>query len=179
MGFRWLLNPRLIALTTALLGFVGCVWYAHSTGHRAGAREVQARWTQEQLLTAQATAKMLAEARQKEQALQDQIHTIRQRAKNEATRIAADHAAVVDSLRNRPDARAPSGVPEGAVAGVGCTGAGLSFRDAEFLAGLAADAARTQAALKQCVDAYEAVRLGAELAADSRVSMQPTHKIRP
>lgn len=150
---------RFVPAVAAVATLVGSVWYAHSVGRSSGAAEVQARWTQEQLLTAQATAKLLAEARAKESELNDKITQLNLRARNETNRIRAEHDALVDSLRNRPEARAGDpGVPEGARAGVGCTGAGLSQPDALFLGRLAADAARTQAALDQCVGQYEAVK---------------------
>lgn len=151
----WKLKAVAATVTLTLLA-IGA-WRIYSAGRSSGMAEVQAQWVQEQLLTAQATSKMLSEARQKEHALTAQIETLNRKARNEANRIRAEHDALIDSLRDRPEPRADAGVPEGARAGVGCTGAGLSRPDAGFLVGLAADAARTQAALQQCVSAYNAV----------------------
>jgi hypothetical protein len=98
-------------------------------------------------------------ARQTEQALQKAVNRIRQEKQREAVRLANDYAAVINSLHDRPEARAGAGgVPEGAAAGVGCTGEGLAKRDGEFLAGYAHDAARLQLALQVCTSAYDQVR---------------------
>jgi hypothetical protein len=101
----------------------------------------------------------LMKARQTEEALQKTINRIKQEKTREAIKLANDFAAVVDSLHDRPEARAGStGVPEGAAVGVGCTGAGLAKRDSEFLAGYGRDAARLQLALDACQAAYDQVR---------------------
>jgi hypothetical protein len=142
-------------LWIALMGLAlaaGCAWFGYSKGRQSGMQEVQTLWTAEKLAMEQAKAEELMKARQQEQALQALLDKQRREHRNEVNRIVREHAGLVDSLRNRPEARAGAGgVPEGAAAGVGCTGAGLSAGDAAFLAGLAADAARTQAALALCV----------------------------
>jgi hypothetical protein len=99
-------------------------------------------------------------ARQTEQALQKLVDQLRGAHQNEVNRIVSRYNADLERLRNRPEARSesPSGLPEGAASGVGCTGAGLSKPDAEFLSWYSASAARTQAALDACVHAYEQVR---------------------
>ena len=98
-------------------------------------------------------------AAQREAALKALIDKQRKDHQREATRLANDYAAVVVSLQDRAETRAVAGgVPEGAVAGVGCTGQGLARPDAEFLAGYARDAGRLQLALQACQAAYDAVR---------------------
>jgi hypothetical protein len=97
-------------------------------------------------------------ARQREQALQALVDKQRRAHDAEVKRVVREYSALVDGLRDRPEARAgDGGVPEGAVAGAGCTGQGLSRPDATFLAGFAADAARTQAALDACRTAYDSL----------------------
>lgn len=78
----------------------------------------------------------------------------------EVARITRNHAAVVDSLRKRPErVAAPSSkVPSTTPACAGTTGAELARGDAEFLAGYSADAAKLEAALNQCEAAYNALR---------------------
>ncbi len=121
-------------------------------------REVQTLWDSERLAVAQAQAEERMKARQREQSLQDLAAKLRLEKRREADRLAREYVADLERLRDRPDTRAGAGgVPEGAAAGVGCTGAGLSRGDAAFLVGLAADAARTQAALDQCRAQYAEV----------------------
>jgi hypothetical protein len=121
--------------------------------------EIQSQWDAERAATLAAQAEELMKARQQEQALQAAVNRIRQEKQREAVRLVNDYAAVVVSLQDRPEARAGAGgVPEGAAAGVGCTGAGLAKRDSEFLAGYGRDAARLQLALNACQAAYDQVR---------------------
>ena len=120
--------------------------------------EIQTRWDAERAIQMAQHAEEQMKARQKEQSLQAAINRIRQEKKHEAVRLAADYAAVIDSLHNRPEARASGGVPESPDAGTGCTGQGLARPDAVFLSGFAADAARLQLALNACQTAYDQVR---------------------
>jgi hypothetical protein len=79
----------------------------------------------------------------------------------EVARITRSHAAVVDSLRKRPERvviTTRSEVPSAPAACAGTTGAELARGDAEFLAGYSADAAKLEAALNQCEAAYNALR---------------------
>jgi hypothetical protein len=120
---------------------------------------VKQQWDAERAATAQAQAEEMMKARQREKALTEALDKQRKERRREIDRITAEYRRTLDSLRYRPETRAGAGgVPEGAAAGVGCTGAGLSGPDAAFLAGYAADAARTQAALQQCVAQYNQVR---------------------
>jgi hypothetical protein len=120
---------------------------------------IQMKWDAERAATQAAHAEELLKARQQEQALQSAMNRLKQEKHREATRLANDYAAVINSLHDRPEARAGTGgVPEGAAAGVGCTGAGLAKRDGEFLARYGADAARLQLALNACQAAYNQVR---------------------
>lgn len=131
--------------------------------YRAGKAAVQQEWDKEKAAIAQAHMEEMQRARQREAELQATIDKQTEAYKNDLANITADYQRIVVWLRDRPAARAGAGgVPQGATAGVGCTGAGLSRGDAEFLAGYAADAARTRKALDQCVRQYEEVRRALE-----------------
>jgi hypothetical protein len=152
-------NFRLIGVLVALSLCAGSVWYAYNKGKQSGMSQVQTLWDAERAVQLAAQAEAEMKARQTEQGLQAMVNRVRQEKQREAIKLANDYAAVIDSLRDRAETRAgDGGVPEGAAAGVGCTGQGLAKRDAEFLAGYAADAARTQSALNACITAYDQVR---------------------
>jgi hypothetical protein len=155
--------PPSVYLVTAMgvaAILAGTHWKLYTDGRKAGAAQVQQRWDQQlsQLSAERLEAEM--KARQREQALQRLANQQRTKHREEVDRILRDHAALVDSLQNRPDRPAPAAsgagtVPQVASLGaVGCTGAQLARPDAEFLAGYAADAARLQTALKRCETAY-------------------------
>jgi hypothetical protein len=121
--------------------------------------QVQTLWDAERMAQQQAILEAQQKAQDTERRLQAQVAKLRKERANEKARIDARYADLVDGLRDRPEARAgASGVPEGARAGVGCTGFGLSKSDSEFLVWLSSEADRTQAALRSCVAAYEEVR---------------------
>lgn len=127
--------------------------------YRAGKAAVQQEWDKEKAAIAQAHLEEMQRARQREAELQATIDKQTEGYKRDLENITADYQRIVVWLRDRPAARAGAGgVPQGATAGVGCTGAGLSRGDADFLARYAADAARTQEALDQCVRQYDEVR---------------------
>lgn len=156
-GMTW--RSKIVVATVGFICVAASLLYAHSSGRHYGMQTVQTLWTAEMQATIQAHAEQIAKARQTEQALQDKINQLTKEHRDENRRIAARHAAMVDGLRNRPEARASdSGVPEGAAAGVGCTGSGLSKPDAEFLVWISGEAARTQTALNACIAAYDEVR---------------------
>jgi hypothetical protein len=149
----WELKTLAVATTAFSISLAATAWFAHSKGVQSGMSKVQNQWDAEVAAMALAQAAELERAMAKTAELQAQVDQIRRSHRNEVNRIVREHSALVDSLRDRPEARAgDGGVPEGADAGItGCTGAGLSRRDAEFLAGLAADAERTQSALRACI----------------------------
>lgn len=149
---------RLIVLTTIAISLAGSAMYAHNRGKQSGMQQVQILWDSEKLERAQAHAKELTKARQREQALQTLAEKLRLEKRREADRLAREYAADLERLRDRPETRAGAGgVPEGAAAGVGCTGAGLARLDAELLTGYANAAARLQSALDQCRAQYAEV----------------------
>jgi hypothetical protein len=151
-------NTRLLAATAILILVAGSAWYAYESGSRSGREEVQAKWDSEKAATAAAQAEELMKARQREQALQALADRIRKEKQREAIKLAADYAAVVDSLHDRAETRAGAGgVPEGAAAGVGCTGSGLAKLDAQLLAGYAHAAGRLQLAYDECRAKYSEI----------------------
>jgi hypothetical protein len=152
------IDKILTVITLICISLAIAAWLAYSKGYSAGAAQVQTRWDTQKSQILQATNDALVTARAKQTALEAAVTKIQQAHKNETTRITTEHRKLVDSLRNRPTERADSGgVPQGAAAGIGCTGAGLSRPDAEFLIGFASDAARTKAALNTCVKAYNSL----------------------
>jgi hypothetical protein len=154
----WTLLRPLAAPVAVIALAAGGAWYAHSSGRQSGMATTQARWDAEKVRTLEAQGEQILIAQIREGDLRTQMAQRQTEFKNEKARIAAAHADLVDSLRQRPEARASAGgVPEGAAAGVGCTGAGLARSDGEFLARYAADAARLQAGFDACKAAYDSL----------------------
>jgi hypothetical protein len=155
----WNLKLLAVAATLTVTSLVGTAMYAHNKGSRSGMLQIQTQWDAERMATKAAQDEELMKARQREQALQALVNKQRRAHDAEVKRVVREYGALVDGLRDRPEARAgDGGVPEGADAGAGCTGAGLAGPDARFLAGYAADAARLQLALDACKVAYDEVR---------------------
>ena len=153
------MNRVVVIVVLVVLAISGLSVYSY----RAGKAAVQQEWDKEKAAIAQAHLEEMQRARQREAELQATIDKQTEEYKRDLENIAADYQRIVVWLRDRPAARAGAGgVPQGAAAGVGCTGAGLSRTDAEFLAGYAADAARTRKALDQCIRQYEEVRQALE-----------------
>jgi hypothetical protein len=117
----------------------------------------QAKWDSEKVRTLEAQGEQILIAQIREGELTAQMDKLKRTHREQTTRIAAAHADLVDSLRDRPDRPSDGGVPEAATAGAGCTGAGLFGPDARFLAGLAADAARLQAGFDSCKAALDSL----------------------
>lgn len=152
------LNFKVTVLAAFAMLLAVTAWYAGHRGELRGMANIQSQWDAEVAQMAEAQAEELSKALATTAALQAQIDQLRRSHRHEIARINARHAALVDSLRDRPEARAgDGGVPEGAAVGVGCTGEGLSAGDAAFLIRLAADAALTQSALQACQQAYNEV----------------------
>lgn len=146
---------RHIAGAVAVVAVVGSIWL-HGRG--AGKDAVQARWDADKAQAALDHAAALGRVLQAQKGILNSMEQARRERRNEEDRIRGIHAAIVDSLRDRPEGRAASGVPDAAATGTGCTGAGLARPDAGFLAGYAADAARLQSALAECRSGYQATR---------------------
>jgi hypothetical protein len=154
----WNLKILAAAGIAIAISHAGLAWFAHSKGRASGMLQIQTLWDAERLATQAAQAEEAMKARQREQALQNLANRIRQEKQREAIKLAADYAAVVDSLHDRAETRAGAGgVPEGAAAGVGCTGSGLAKLDAQLLAGYAHAAGRLQLAYDECRAKYSEI----------------------
>ncbi len=150
-------NPWvLLTLVLAIAGAAGGGYYK---GNSAGQAEVQQAWDKEKAEQYAAYAKGQEEARQREQEMQQAADKLRREKDAQIRDINARATALTNSLRDRQERPTQNGTASGtARACSGASGAELAKGDGEFLAGYAADAARLQAALDQCVKQYNAVR---------------------
>lgn len=136
----------------------------YRTGYNHGRTKCLTEWQQETERRRLQDIDILAEAYRQQRELQARIDTLREEYANEKDTINRRHDDLIAGLLNRPEGRAPTGVPAGPGNQDGCTGAGLARPDAGFLAGYAADAAKVAAALNTCRTAYEALHDQAEKA---------------
>ena len=101
------------------------------------------------------------EYREKEQRLVDSAAQAQEIRNVEVANINRKLSTALVELRSRPERIVTvtrSEMPGTPAACAGTTGAELARGDAEFLAGYAADAARLEAALKQCEAQYNSLR---------------------
>jgi len=152
------MNPYFVAGAVIAVALAGAGGYVKGTTH--GKAEIQAQWDQEKAKLAEEYAKAQAAAREKEQELQAQADQLRKESYEQIKDINARSDKLINSLRQRPERPTTSA---GAVSSPtescgGASGKELASRDAIFLAGYSADAARLQAALDTCVKQYEALR---------------------
>ena len=151
------MNPYFIVGAVIAVAVAGSAGYIKGVSH--GKAEVRAAWDRERAQLAEEHAKAMAAAREKEQALQANADQLREESNAKLKEVNARAASLADSLRKRPERTAQSSAVPGATSAcVGTTGATLARPDAEFLAGYAADAARLQAALDQCIKQYQSLR---------------------
>lgn len=146
-----------------ILGFVVALGVASATGyykgHEHGAAKVQQAWDKEKAEQYAAYAKGQEEARKKEQELQAAADKLRREKDAQIREINARATALSNSLRDRPERPAQTDtVSSVARSCSGASGKELARSDGEFLAGYAADAARLQAALDQCIKQYNAAK---------------------
>ena len=139
-------------------GLAGLVMLGFSfwKGYTAGKDNIQQKWDAEKVIQEREMLAKANEAIEKERQLQAKADKIQKERIRESQIVNRRYNALVDSLRDRPEARQDS-VPADSTNAVGCTGEGLAKPDAEFLAGYAADAARLQAAYDSCKAAYEVI----------------------
>lgn len=151
------MNPWVIlAFVLAIGAAAGGGYYK---GNKAGQAEVQQAWDKEKAEQYAAYAKAQEEARAREQEMQAAADKLRREKDAQIKDINARATALTNSLRNRQERPAQNGAVSGTARSCGgSSGAELAKGDGEFLAGYAADAARLQAALDQCVKQYNAVR---------------------
>lgn len=131
----------------------GLCWLSFDYGRQS----VEAKWKQEQAKQAEEAVKQIQEARDKEQELIAYSEKLRKEKDREIREINARAAALTNIVRQRPDRQSSSMSSTGSSCS-GVSGAELARGDGEFLIGYAADAARLQAALQQCVEQYESLR---------------------
>lgn len=142
-------------------GLAGLVMLGFSfwKGYTYGKENVQEKWDAEKVVQERKMLAKANEAIEKERQLQAKADKIQKERIRESQIVNRRYNALVDSLRDRPEARQDS-VPADSTNAVGCTGEGLAKPDAEFLAGYAADAARLQAQYNACRKAYEVIQHG-------------------
>jgi alkanesulfonate monooxygenase SsuD/methylene tetrahydromethanopterin reductase-like flavin-dependent oxidoreductase (luciferase family) len=151
------MNPYLILGVVFAVGVAGAGGLYQ--GHKLGKAEVQQQWDKEKAEQLAAYAKAQEEARAKEQALQAQADQLRKESYEQIKDINARSDKLINSLRQRPErSTQTSSVSNTAESCSGASGKELASRDAIFLAGYSADAARLQAALDTCIKQYEALR---------------------
>lgn len=145
----------LIAAALAIAG-----WAIHASGLDAGRAEIQSKWDQQRITDAAATVQANLQARAREQALQFAADNIRQEKTREIADLNRSHAALVDSLRHRPDRPADYLPATAQAAGTGpaagCGADQLFRQDAAVALGIARDADLVRIALQQCHAQYQA-----------------------
>jgi histidinol-phosphate/aromatic aminotransferase/cobyric acid decarboxylase-like protein len=147
-----------VLLIAAALAVAG--WAIHGFGLAAGRAEIQTQWDQQRIADASATVLAALQARAREQALQSTADKIRQEKTREIADLNRRHAALVDSLRHRPDRPADYLLAAAQAADTGpATGCGadqLFRQDAAVALGIARDADLVRIALQQCHTQYQA-----------------------
>lgn len=153
------MNPITSVAILIVVGSVAGV-AGYGKGYYAGKADTQQAWDKEKAEQYAAYAKGQEEARQREQEMQAAADKLRKDKDAQIRDINARSIAIANSLRDRPERTAKDGaMPDTARSCSGATGAELARRDAEFLAGYSTDAARTSAALEQCINQYNQIRL--------------------
>lgn len=152
-----MMNPWVIlAFVLAVGAAAGGGYYQ---GNTAGKAVVQQAWDKEKAEQYAAYAKGQEEARKKEQELQAAADKLRREKDAEIKNINARATALANSLRDRPERPAQTDTLSSVARSCsGASGKELARSDGEFLAGYAADAARLQAALDQCIKQYNAAK---------------------
>jgi hypothetical protein len=147
-----------------ILGFVLAVGAAagggYYQGNEAGKAKVQQQWDKEKAEQYAAYAKGQEEARRREQEMQEAADKLRKEKDRETRELTARNAALVNSLRDRPERPTEVGAVRNApgAGSSGCTPRELYRQDSEVVVGLAREADEVLIALKQCYAQYEAVR---------------------
>lgn len=152
--FGFLTNRWAIIAVSSFV-FAGLLFWK---GVQHGKEVVQKQWDADKVVQERALQAAAAKTIEVERDLQAKADKNLKERLSEFQTISVRYHALLNSLHNRPEARAETGMPENAGDVVGCTGEGLAKPDAEFLAGYAADAARLQAAYDSCRQAYEEVK---------------------
>ena len=148
----WFISGSLIAIILA----AGAGYFQ---GSEHGQAKIQNLWDKEKAAQYAEYAKAQEEARKKEQELQANADRLRQEKDREIKNLNARATALTNSLQHRPTRTSEAGsVSDTSKSCSGASGKELARGDAEFLVRYAAEAARLQADLNQCVRQYEALR---------------------
>ena len=134
-------------------------------GWKVNGWRLEARIADIQTSHAIAYAQAQKAARDKENALTNDLATLRKSRDAEVTNISNRLADALNSLRNRPQRPAggvPTDSPFGSGSVQGCTGSQLYREDAEVALRIARDADELRVAYKTCAGAYEAARKALE-----------------
>lgn len=151
------MNPYF--LLGSLVAVIAAAGAGYFQGSEHGKSLVQAMWDKEKAAQYAEYAKAQEEARQKEQELQANADRLRQEKDREIKNLNARATALTNSLQHRPTRTSEAGsVSDSSKSCSGASGKELARGDAEFLIRYAAEAARLQADLNQCVRQYEALR---------------------
>jgi len=151
------MNPYF--LLGSLVAVIAAAGAGYFQGSEHGKASVQAMWDKEKAAQYAEYAKAQEEARKKEQELQANADRLRQEKDREIKNLNARATALTNSLQHRPTRTSEAGsVSDSSKSCSGASGKELARGDAEFLVRYAAEAARLQADLNQCVRQYEALR---------------------
>ncbi len=129
-------------------GFLALLVGTYFVGRMAGIDEVAAK-------SAEVVAEAVKEARKSERLKQEKINDVIQKQFNKVNSINSILSDDIDRLRVRSSRRQLSSNSKTNCSGA--NGSELAKRDAEFLAGYSARAAKQQAALKACYDYADTV----------------------
>ncbi len=147
------------SLLSFFVGFTGG-WKVQDWRFTSKIATIQAEYakTREELAARAQIAEV--KARQTEHDAQKVAETERKNHREKVSAINQQLSVALGELRKRPEriARTGSEVSGAAPACAGVSGAELARGDGEFLVGYSADAAKVNAAVKQCEAQYEQVR---------------------
>ena len=151
------MNPYF--LLGSLVAVIAAAGAGYFQGSEHGQAKIQNLWDKEKAAQYAEYAKAQEEARKKEQELQANADRLRQEKDREIKNLNARATALTNSLQHRPTRTSEAGsVSDTSKSCSGASGKELARGDAEFLVRYAAEAARLQADLNQCVRQYEALR---------------------
>ena len=151
------MNPYF--LLGSLVAVIAAAGAGYFQGSEHGQAKIQNLWDKEKAAQYAEYAKAQEEARKKEQELQANADRLRQEKDREIKNLNARATALTNSLQHRPTRTSEAGsVSDSSKSCSGASGKELARGDAEFLVRYAAEAARLQADLNQCVRQYEALR---------------------
>jgi len=150
------MNPYFLLGAFLAVSIAGCVRYYKRD--EAGQAKVHADWDKEKARLAEEYAKNLQEQREKEREAQVAADKTREQKDREIREANARNAALLNSLRDRPERPKDGGVPQSTGACSAATGAQLARGDAEFLVGYSSDAKTLAIELQSCVTQYNKIK---------------------